>query len=327
MTWHLSLCGLASAIVCLACDPRVCADQPGRATALPERLSDTGLFANVAQQRLGSRVFAYTPSYALWSDGADKRRWVYVPAGEQVDTRDPDAWQFPEGTKLWKEFSHDGLRLETRLLQKVGPGSADWSAVAYVWDADQKDAVKAPYGAVNALGTAHDVPASGECFACHDGRANRVLGFSAIQLARRTYDDSVGLDAEGGAIVLSEALPTLDVPGTPSQRAALGYLHANCSHCHNQSGSAAAAGKCLDPNQSLSFELDFSLRSDALLSVGTTATYRTAIGRVIERGKPEDSKLVQLMAGRGAFRQMPPIATERVDELGLRALRDWIGAL
>ena len=327
MSCHLSLGGLASAIVCLACDPRVCADQHGRGEALPERLSETGLFADIEQQRLAPRVFAYTPAFALWSDGADKRRWVYVPAGKQVDISDLDAWQFPEGTKLWKEFSHDGVRLETRLLQKVGPGSTDWAAVAYVWDAAQVDAVRAPYGAINALGTAHDVPATGECFACHDGRANRVLGFSAIQLARRSYDASPGLDADASASVLSEALPTLDLPGTPAERAALGYLHANCSHCHNQTEAAAKAEKCLDPNQSLSFDLDFGLRSDALTEVAATGTYRTAVGRVIERGKSADSKLVQLMAGRGAFRQMPPLGTERVDEQGLQTMRDWISAL
>ncbi len=153
------------------------------------------------------------------------------------------------------------------------------------------------------------------------------MGFSAIQLARRSYDDSVGLDAEASAGVLSEALPTLDLPGTPTERAALGYLHANCSHCHNQSGAAAAAEKCLDPNQSLGFDLDFGLRADALSEVGETATYRTAIGRVIKRGQPADSKVIELMAGRGAFRQMPPLGTEQVDERGLQMLRDWIGAL
>ncbi len=119
MAFNLSLCGLASAIVCLACDPRVCADQQRRASTLPERLSETGLFADVGQQQLAPRVFAYTPAFALWSDGAEKRRWVFVPAGAQVDTRDPDAWQFPEGTKLWKEFSHQGVRLETPCCRRL----------------------------------------------------------------------------------------------------------------------------------------------------------------------------------------------------------------
>ena len=33
---------------------------------------------------------------------------------------------------------------------------------------------------------------------------------------------------------LSDAVPESSVPGDPSTVAALGYLHANCSHCHNR---------------------------------------------------------------------------------------------
>jgi hypothetical protein len=328
MIKKLSCLSLAGAVVCLACDPRVCTDTAQGTRALPERLSETGLFAELPAQRLGPRVFAYTPQFALWSDGADKRRWVYVPEGERVDSHDAENWRFPEGTKFWKEFSRDGLLLETRLLQRVGPGEADWAATAYLWRADRSEALKAPYGAVDALGTSHDVPASGECFACHDGRGNRVLGFSAIQLASRTDDASVHLAPEAAAELLSEPLPTtLDLPGTASERAALGYLHANCSHCHNQSGAAKAADKCLDPNRQLSFDLDFSLHADELSSTAATATYRTAIDRVVEPGRPNDSKVVELMSRRGAFRQMPPLGTEQVDERGVQLIREWIGAL
>jgi hypothetical protein len=212
-------------------------------------------------------------------------------------------------------------------LWKVGPDEGDWAATAYLWRADQSEALKVPYGAVDALGTSHDVPASGECFACHDGRRSRVLGFSAIQLGVRS-DDAPRLAPEAAAELLSEPLPsTLELPGTPSERAALGYLHANCSHCHNQSGAAKAAGKCLDPNDQLSFDLDFSLHVDELSSPAATATYRTALGQVVEPGRPDDSKLVKQMSRRGAFRQMPPLGTEQVDERGVRLMREWIGAL
>jgi hypothetical protein len=127
---------------------------------------------------------------------------------------------------------------------------------------------------------------------------------------------------------LSDALPiTLEVPGTPTERAALGYLHANCSHCHNQTGAGAAADKCLDPNDHLSFDLDFSLRSDELGSTAETATYRTAFGHVIERGAPDESKVVEMMSRRGASVQMPPLGTEQVDHDGVQLIRDWIRGL
>ena len=40
-----------------------------------------------------------------------------------IDGTDEMAWTFPVGTKFWKEFSVGGVRIETRLLEKRGPGS------------------------------------------------------------------------------------------------------------------------------------------------------------------------------------------------------------
>jgi hypothetical protein len=325
MPSKLDLCWLACAFWCAACDSRVCTDQQARTQTLPERLSQTGLFAAMPQQQLAAGVFGYEPEFALWSDGADKRRFIALPEGSRIDSADVEAWSFPEGTKLWKEFSHGALHLETRLLQKTGPGAGDWAAAAYIWRADQSDADLAPYGASDVLGTAHDVPASGECFACHDGRPNRILGFSAVQLAPRSYEAPTRLSAAASEALLTEAMPKLDIPGSAAERAALGYLHANCSHCHNQSDAARAGGKCFNPNRSLSFALDFTLHPQELGSVEDTAAYRTALGEVVERGDPGASKVVDLMSKRpGGLGQMPPLGTERVDERGLSLIREWI---
>jgi hypothetical protein len=283
---------------------------------------------NLPEDSLAPGVFGYAPEFALWSDGADKRRFIALPEGERIDNQDAEAWRFPQGTKLWKEFSQGDRHLETRLLQKTGPGAADWAAAAYVWRADQSDAELAPYGAVDVLGSAHDVPASGECFACHDGQPSRILGFSAVQLAPRSYDAPLRLSAEASEALLSDTLATLDIPGAPTERAALGYLHANCSHCHNQSDGARASSKCFNPNQSLSFDLDFTLHPQDLGTVADTAAYRTALGEVVKRRDPSASKVVQLMSRRGGgLGQMPPLGSERVDERGLTQIREWIRSL
>src|SRR5690606_22772761 len=102
---------------------------------------------------------------------AVKKRWMYLPPDEQIDTSDMDYWTYPVGTRLWKEFRRDGVRVETRLLYKyragVGPGS--WRALAFAWNAEQTDALAALGGVDNALGTDHDVPAMVECLQCHGG--------------------------------------------------------------------------------------------------------------------------------------------------------------
>ena len=74
----------------------------------------------------------FTPQFELWSDQADKSRWVYVPECDAIDTSDMDDWSLPVGTRLWKEFVVDGKRVETRLLERIGAGPHDFVFAAYV---------------------------------------------------------------------------------------------------------------------------------------------------------------------------------------------------
>jgi hypothetical protein len=87
---------------------------PG-ATSLPvpALLSQPGLYADIATQTVAEDHLPYAPQYPLWSDGATKRRWIYLPPGTAIDASDPDHWIFPIGTHLFKEFSL-GTRVESR---------------------------------------------------------------------------------------------------------------------------------------------------------------------------------------------------------------------
>src|SRR5262245_34989426 len=71
---------------------------PAQTAAFPERLSETGLYSNLAAGELAPGVFAYTPAFELWSDAALKQRWILLPAGQQIDTSNMDEWRFPQGT-------------------------------------------------------------------------------------------------------------------------------------------------------------------------------------------------------------------------------------
>ena len=112
-------------------DATVDADISADANIYPASLRDTGLYSDFDGRIIASDVFEYEVAYPLWSDGAEKRRWVHLPAGTQIDTTDMDFWVYPEGTKLWKEFSDDGTLLETRLLWKQGPTAADWIWISW----------------------------------------------------------------------------------------------------------------------------------------------------------------------------------------------------
>ena len=302
----------------------VCDEVDASAAQLPRRLSQTGLYANIATGELAPGVLAYTVQFPLWSDGAEKRRWILLPSGQQLDTSNMDEWVFPEGTKIWKEFSVAGVRLETRLLEKLGPTDADWSSLAYVWRSGDEEAIAAPLGELDSHQTDHDVPAAGECRACHGGRRSFVLGFSAVQLAASGAAGEIDL---AGLIQQDRwsSPPARNpvVPGNAVEVAALGYLHANCSHCHNQTRPDHSGARCFDPEK----DLDFTLAVEQLDDVASTPTYRTVIGDGVKSGDPDGSRLYELVSSRGLFRQMPPLATEHVDTAGVANLRAWIEGL
>jgi hypothetical protein len=265
---------------------------------LPERLSDA----------MDPDAMPYEVRFALWSDGAEKRRWLQLPEGTSVDTSAPDDWDFPVGSRLFKEFVRDGAKLETRMIERLDSG---WTGVSYRWLPDGSDAVKLPEGELDAGGTPHDVPDASLCVACHGGRASYVLGFSAVQLADQLSD----LYAQG---VLSEPV-TVDLPGDELDQEALGYLHANCSHCHNPEREVGVDGsRCYDPEN----DLDFTLPTHAD-SVTDLPAIVTADGML---GDSERSYVLHKMSRRNHSAvdpSMPPVGTEEVDPSGLDLLTRW----
>src|SRR5688572_23474543 len=66
----------------------------------PGTLRETGLYADAAMRAVAATNLPFAPQYPLWTDGAQKRRWIYLPPGTTIDASNPDAWQFPIGTRV-----------------------------------------------------------------------------------------------------------------------------------------------------------------------------------------------------------------------------------
>ena len=126
----------------------------------PETLRGTGLY-EAGSETLMPGVREFTPRFALYSDNASKRRFIWLPPGEPINTLDQDYWDFPVGTKLWKEFSRSGIRVETRYLEKLPSGA--FVRIAYQWNDAQTDALPVPDGVQNASTTDHDIPSEEDC--------------------------------------------------------------------------------------------------------------------------------------------------------------------
>jgi len=297
--------------------PEVSFPEPG--SRAPLKLSELGLYRDSATKQLAPDLIEYEPRYALWADGALKRRWLYLPAGTGIDTSDPDHYRFPQGSVLFKEFASEaGKRLETRVLARTGPLPSDVFMGSFVWLDDESDALFQPDGASNVRGTQHDVPTQKNCDTCHRGEPGRVLGFAAVQQPR----------VLGSSFVVPGA--RYDIPGDEAARAALGYLHANCAHCHNEDGIARK-----DTRLALRISVhDVTPASTAIERsvVGVLTDHFTDHGEPaglrVKPGDPEGSAVVKRMKLRGVEgTAMPPLGTERVDELGLRSIERWITSL
>jgi hypothetical protein len=257
--------------------------------ALPAAPAAPALPPTLAETH-GPRGIAYAPRYPLWSDGMEKRRWIELPAGSAIDKSNPDAWRFPVGTRAWKEFRRDGRPVETRFIERLADGS--WRFLAYRWNAEGTQATLAPEEGVPESG----IPSRTDCLACHEGAAVPILGYSAVQLE-------------------TELAP------------ALGYLHGNCGHCHNDGALPALeltlAQSAADPRAGAE-----RMRASLL---GRASRFRpreaTSAPRRVVPGDPDASLLVARMQSRDALTRMPPLGVSVPDPNGIAMVRRWIEQL
>ncbi len=307
-------------------------------------LSQTGLYSNPSTFEVDPRNLPYAPQYPLWSDGASKRRWISLPPGTRIDASDPDVWTFPAGTRIWKEFSFHGRKVETRYIEAL-PGG-DWRALSYAWRGDGSEAdLVPPEGVLGVVeirsGIRHDIPSRQDCRACHVSRRFEVLGFGGLQLSsdrdpnavhrEELVTDMIDLTKVIGRRMLQSfpgewaAHPPRIESVSPRARAALGYLHGNCGNCHNPGGP----GNVL--NLLLRHSLDPGRSGEPALVTGLGRSGRFWIPGVarggtfmILAGNPERSAIVYRLGTRDPYRQMPPLGTKLVDEEAVELIRSWI---
>jgi len=262
-----------------------------------------------------------------------------------IDARNPDAWVFPIGTRVWKEFG-DGRRRETRLIVRTKSG---WAYATYRWTVDGTDAVLVPpEGAVEIdpswPGGRYVFPSRTDCLSCHEGRPTPILGFSALQLSPDRDPSAVHREVPApDALDLSTLTQRRLIRGLPKawashppriqastevERAALGYLHGNCGQCHNSRGPLAGLGLDLwhDPTREGDGEPGrlsaLQRRSSFLISAQPSPHSERLVP-----GAPEQSAILVRMRARQTAAQMPPVATQVVDTEAVGLIERWIDEL
>ena len=304
----------------------------------PELLSQTGLYLDIATYEIAPHNWPFSPQYPLWSNGASKKRWIYLPnVATPINNHNQDKWDFPVGTKFWKEFSfqrRDGSykRVETRMLVKIEKNQ--WQQVSYEWNEEQSEAtLVGAQGRYQAFqinqNTYHSIPSRRDCLTCHANNQT-ILGFSGLQLSNQRDPLAIHGEALTQEMLTVGKLKQLDLftapvsadiviennPQNPLQKPLMGYFVANCAHCHRPDGYAGFT------QLHLNFEIGRSLREQPFMKTALNIRSRSRFSGS-HRLRPHSLENSQIY-NRIQSGSMPMLANELIDQEVVEILKAYI---
>ncbi len=322
---------------------------PQNPDQLPALLSQTGVFASLAELRPSPAIVPYDVNSPLWSDGASKRRWIALPTGGKIRFSPTGEWGFPSGTVLIKHFelatdeTHPLVkkRLETRLL--VVDGTGNGYGATYKWRNDNRDAelltnsVTEKVSIQTAKGGRTQIwyyPSRGDCMTCHTTSAKFVLGVKARQLNRDFTDpvtgnrdhqlrawNSLGMlnpRIDESKISTFATLAAIDDTKAGLEHRVRSYLDANCANCHRPGNTIRSV---------FDARFDIPLKEQGIINAATVSDSLNVIDpKVVAPGDPARSMLIQRMRRSDNFK-MPPLASNIHDDTALAVLEQWIHSL
>ena len=299
--------------------------------SFPQLLSQTGCVDSKDPTRPAEGLIPYEVNSPLWSDGAEKQRYLAIPDGKTIAINDDFDWDLPIGSVAMKTFSVGGKPVETRLFMRHDDGG--WAGYTYEWNDDGKDATLLPANKLKSLGATAtwSYPSRTQCLQCHSRAAGGTIGLETAQLNReilypstnRRSNQIATLDHIGMfAFSPGEApdvLPRLSDPAgkDPLEARARSYLHGNCAHCHRPQGGGQGT---MDLRYAESFHDTTTCNADNTQGMVGAAT------KLIAPGSPPDSIVSRRLAATDSKR-MPPVAVSITDPLGTKLIDDWISSL
>ncbi len=295
-------------------------------SAFPAALSEFGFFADAAAQKAAVGVTPYRLNVPLWSDGAIKLRFLYLPKGQRALAQGDGLLKLPLGAALIKTFKFGGKLIETRVLLHRAEG---WVALPYVWDDDQKEARLALAGKRVTLATmvgeqfSYAVPNKNQCKECHAvAGAVTPIGPKAYNLSAEWLTALQAAGKLDKVPAVARRMPLWEQrDAAPLADAARAYLDVNCAHCHNPAGAASNSG----------LYLGWLVSDPVKLGIGKRPV---AAGRGsgnldfdIVPGDPAHSILTYRMGSLEGGISMPELGRARLDPTGLDVVGRWIAGM
>ncbi|CAM4262235.1 PQQ-dependent sugar dehydrogenase [Zobellia nedashkovskayae] len=327
----------------------------GAVTDPPKLLSSLNVFSDMQSLTTVDGIIPYDVNSPLWSDGAEKQRWIALPndgvhdsAMEQIGFQKEENWSFPSGTVVIKQFNlpvdeNDDskiIKLETRFL--IFTEDNDAYAVTYKWNDEQTDAfligidesvsqkyeVKKSDGSI--IEQTWDFPTRDQCIQCHNSVAGYSLGLKTRQLNKNLTYPSTGitsnqLETWGHLNMFTNDISShTKLPASAhinSDKASdvmkvRSYMDANCAYCHRPNGVEGA----------FDARAMTALYDQSLINADVESHASIAGGKIIIPNNALNSVLYLRDASNSSDR-MPPIGRNMLDEDYLQTLIGWIDGL
>ena len=314
-----------------------------------EKLSEYGFFnGDLEKLEPAIDVIPFDINTPLFSNYAEKLRFVKIPKGEKILFNDSSFFQMPVGTVLIKNFYYPKderntakgrVILETRLLVNEENG---WNAYPYIWNEEQIEAFyevageKKEISYINKYGktiaTYYLVPNKNQCKGCHLENKTMV----PVGIAARHLNKDFNYAEAGSKNQLQQWKDIGILAGLPEnikdmsanadwaagngniELKARSYLDINCGNCHSRKGPANTSG----------FYIDIHEKDPTALGVFKTPV---AAGRGsgglkfdIVPGKPDQSILLYRMKTNDPGIAMPELGREQLHKEGIQLISDWI---
>jgi len=314
------------------------------------KLSSYRLFADMTDPTANANGgVIYDLTTPLFTDYANKYRFVFLPDGTKAAYRSEEVFDFPVGTIIAKTFAiQSDLRdpdsaeeiIETRLLIRRKEG---WKALPYIWNQAKDDAVLTVTGGTQQVSwvdingemrsTDYVIPNSNNCANCHGEGVLKPIGPKARFLNKDfAYSDGTEnqLDywtAHGillGAPVDTSTIDTVPLWGDTEadlDDRARGYLDINCAHCHAPVGAADTSGLFLEYRRPFGTETGEGKPPVAAGEGAGDLDYD------IVPGDADMSILHYRMDSNEPAVRMPEIGRSIIHTEGVQLIADWINAM
>lgn len=321
----------------------------------PAKLSELGAFVDLATLTPVTGIIPYRTNAPLWSDRAEKQRWIALPsdgdydsANEQIQFRGKQTWSFPAGTVFIKHFElpmttapgGPTRRLETRFFVQ-GEGRRAYG-LTYKWNEEGTEAFLQGGGSSIAFdiedeagnflfSQTWDIPGREQCMTCHTAAADFVLGVNTHQLNgdytyphdgrtrnQLDYFNELGLfQRDIGAANQYKKAFAIDDESADLELRIRSYFDSNCASCHRLGGL---------PTVSMDMRFNTPLALTNLIRYPTNSNASDPNLLIIEPGSHARSELWIRDASEGEER-MPPLSHNVIDEVYIEKLAEWIDGL